>query len=78
METEFVERILNAVPELKGWEIGEALAECALGNDAGREVHWPWNTVRDRRTPRARARAAREPSRSDVEPGLRSDQASSR
>ena len=53
METEFVERVLNAVPGLKGWEIGEALAECALGNDAGREVHWPWNTVRDRRTPRA-------------------------
>ena len=53
METEFVERVLNAVPALKGWEIGEALAECALGNDAGREVHWPWNTVRDRRTPRA-------------------------
>lgn len=53
MATEFVESLLNAVPEPKGWEIGEALAECALRSDSGREVHWPWNTVRDRRTPRA-------------------------
>lgn len=51
--TEFVERLLMAVPEPEGWEAGEALAECALQQDSGREVHWPWNTVRDRRTPRA-------------------------
>jgi hypothetical protein len=53
MATEFVERLLNAVSESEGWEIGEALAECALQCDSGREIHWPWNTVRDRRTPRA-------------------------
>jgi hypothetical protein len=53
MATEFVERLLKAVPEPEGWEVGEALAECALKQDSGREVHWPWNTVRDRRTPRA-------------------------
>lgn len=53
MATEFVERLLKAVAEPEGWEIGEALAECALQKDSGREVHWPWNTVRDRRTPRA-------------------------
>jgi hypothetical protein len=53
MATEFVERLLKAVPDPKGWEVGEALAECALQQDSGREVHWPWNTVRDRRTPRA-------------------------
>lgn len=53
LETRFVERVLCAVQEPKGWEVGEALAECALRDDAGREVHWPWNTVRDRRTPRA-------------------------
>jgi hypothetical protein len=53
MATEFVERLLRAVPEPEGWEVGEALAECALQQDSGREVHWPWNTVRDRRTPRA-------------------------
>ena len=53
MATEFVEHLLKAVPEHKDWEIGEALAECALRSDSGREIHWPWNTVRDRRTPRA-------------------------
>jgi hypothetical protein len=53
MATEFVERLLKAVPEPQGWEVGEALAECALQQDSGRQVHWPWNTVRDRRTPRA-------------------------
>ncbi len=53
MSTEFIERLLKAVPEPQGWEVGEALAECALQSDSGREVHWPWNTVRDRRTPRA-------------------------
>ena len=53
METKFVERLLNAVPNLKGWEIGEAFAECALRDDSGRSVVWPWNTIRDRRTPRA-------------------------
>ena len=53
METEFVGRLLNEIPEPESWEIGEALAECLLRDDADREVHWPWNTVRDRRTPRA-------------------------
>ena len=53
MATEFIEHLLQAVPDPEGWEVGEALAECALQQDAGREVHWPWNTVRDRRTPRA-------------------------
>ena len=53
METRFVERLLRVVPEPEGWEIGEAFAECALRGDSDREVHWPWNTVRDRRTPRA-------------------------
>ena len=53
MATEFVEHLLKAVPEPEDWEVGEALAECALQQDSGRKVHWPWNTVRDRRTPRA-------------------------
>jgi hypothetical protein len=51
MATQFIEKLLAAVPEPEGWEVGEALAECALLSDSGREVHWPWNTVRDRRTP---------------------------
>lgn len=53
MATEFVERLLVAVPEPESWEVGEALAECALKDDSGREVYWPWNSVCDRRTPRA-------------------------
>jgi hypothetical protein len=53
MATEFVERLLRAVPEDESWAIGEALAECVLSDDDTREVFWPWNSVRDRRTPRA-------------------------
>ena len=53
MEISFVERLLRTVPDPKGWEVGEAFAECALRDDSGRQVHWPWNMVRDRRTPRA-------------------------
>ena len=53
MQTEFVERLLNAVPGPKDWEIGEAFAECMLAADPHCEVRWPWNSVRDRRTPRA-------------------------
>lgn len=53
METEFVERLLKATPSPAGWEIGEALAECVLQLESGREICWPWNSVRDRRTPRA-------------------------
>ena len=53
MATEFVERLLNSLPNTKDWEIGEALAECALQSDSEHDVSWPWNTVCDRRTPRA-------------------------
>ena len=53
MATEFVETLLQAVSEEKSWAVGEALAECVLADDETREVCWPWNLVRDRRTPRA-------------------------
>ena len=53
MATQYVERMLNAMFEPEAWEVGEALAECALRDDSDRQIHWPWNTVRDRRTPRA-------------------------
>jgi len=53
MVTDFVEKLLRAVPEEKSWASGEALAECVLTDDENREVCWPWNLVRDRRTPRA-------------------------
>lgn len=51
--TEFLERFLESVPEETSWEVGEALAESVLEEDENRDVVWPWNTVRDRRTPRA-------------------------
>ncbi len=53
MATQFLEKLLNSAPSPQGWEIGEALAECVVAQDDAREVVWPWNTVRDRRTPRA-------------------------
>lgn len=53
MQIDFVEGLLRAVPEEKSWAIGEALAECVLTDDDTREICWPWNLVRDRRTPRA-------------------------
>ena len=53
MATEFVETLLQAGSEEKSWAVGEALAECVLADDETREVCWPWNLVRDRRTPRA-------------------------
>ncbi|MEW6141423.1 MAG: hypothetical protein AB1733_24635 [Thermodesulfobacteriota bacterium] len=53
MATEFVERLLRAAPNREGYEVGEALAECVVSQDDKREISWPWNTVRDRRTPRA-------------------------
>ena len=53
MSAQFVEKLLKAVPEAQSWEIGEAIAECTLGSCFGGTVHWPWNMVRDRRTPSA-------------------------
>ena len=52
MSTEFVEKLLQAVPDHKPWAIGEALAECVLADEDTRKVHWPWNTKRDLRTPK--------------------------
>jgi len=53
MATEFLAEFLSAVPTTESWEIGEALAEVLLASDPDREICWPWNTIRDRRTPRA-------------------------
>lgn len=50
---EFLEDFLRSVPEDEGWAVGEALAETVLEGDENREVVWPWNTARDRRTPQA-------------------------
>ena len=53
MATQFLENVLTAIPNPESWEIGEALAECALQDGSARQIYWPWNMVRDRRTPRA-------------------------
>ena len=53
VRTEFLERFLTAIPDEKGWEIGEALAETVLEKDSSRDIIWPWNEHRDRRTPQA-------------------------
>ena len=53
MATEHLERLLRAVPEPQASDIGEAIAEVILTQDEDRKVYWPWNTVRDRKTPRA-------------------------
>ncbi len=47
------ERLLGAAAETGIWLIGESLAECLLADDASREVYWPWNSARDRKTPNA-------------------------
>lgn len=53
MATEFLASFLTAVPPTEDWEIGEALAECVLREETKHEICWPWNAIRDRRTPRA-------------------------
>lgn len=58
MATDAIKRLLDSVPPLKGWEVGETLAECILHQDMGWTVHWPWRTSRDRRTPKASLQGA--------------------
>lgn len=53
MGTRHLAEFLASVGDEKGWEIGEAFAESVLALDGNREVVWPWNHVRDRRTPAA-------------------------
>ena len=49
----FLEDFFEATPETRDWELGEALAETVLDEDEDREVVWPWNDARDRKTPKA-------------------------
>lgn len=53
MAAEFLEDPLRAVPEDKPWAVGEAPADCVVADGEAREICWPWNLVRDLRTPRA-------------------------
>jgi hypothetical protein len=51
MGTEVIEELINSETPPLGWEVGEALAEAIL--EEQHNVIWPWNTGRDRRTPKA-------------------------
>ncbi len=48
-----MKRVIAAAPVDRDWEVGEAIAETILAEDENREVVWPWNERRDRRTPQA-------------------------
>ncbi|MBA1445580.1 MAG: hypothetical protein M3H12_08585 [Chromatiales bacterium] len=43
--------LLSSTTSHQAWEVGEALAECLLTDNVG--AQWPWNTERDKRTPKA-------------------------
>jgi hypothetical protein len=51
MATATLQGLLTSEPDREDWEVGEAIAHCVL--EDGRNVRWPWNPERDRRTPRA-------------------------
>jgi hypothetical protein len=46
-----IEELVCSKPAPEPWEVGEALAECFL--EVWYEIIWPWNSGRDRRTPKA-------------------------
>ena len=46
-------RYHHSAPPLKDWKVGDTLAECILRDDMGWQVHWPWRTSRDLRSPNA-------------------------
>lgn len=48
-----IRRFLETDRRPEPWELGEAFAECAIPDDFGAEVVWPWNMARDKRTPEA-------------------------
>jgi hypothetical protein len=51
MATATLAELLTEEIEKQPWEVGEAMAECILEDE--QRVVWPWNTERDKRTPRA-------------------------
>lgn len=51
MASSAITRLLASEPGKEPWEVGEALAECFLEEERG--VKFPWNTERDKRTPKA-------------------------
>jgi hypothetical protein len=54
MAAQYLQTFLAAAAaDPQAWEVGEALAECLLASSTTRQIVWPWNMSRDRRTPRA-------------------------
>ncbi len=51
MASDTITRLLASEPHKQSWEVGEALAECLLEEE--RDVKFPWNSERDKRTPKA-------------------------
>lgn len=51
MATDTLDKLLSEQTSPNSWEVGEALAECLLTDNLG--AHWPSNTERDKRTPKA-------------------------
>jgi len=51
MASDALSQWLAATVDPSPWEVGEALAECLLADVSG--ILWPWNSERDKRTPRA-------------------------
>lgn len=51
MASDTISRLLASEPAKEPWEVGEALAESLLEEERG--VKFPWNTERDKRTPKA-------------------------
>jgi|SRR5690554_494401 len=50
---QFLAQFFDATVDDLGWELGEAFAETIFTEDTEREILWPWNATRDRKTPRA-------------------------
>lgn len=51
MASDVLAGILASTTVHEDWQVGEALAECLLEDIEG--AVWPWNTERDKRTPKA-------------------------
>jgi len=51
MASDTITRLLASEPTKEPWEVGEALAESLLEEERG--VKFPWNSERDKRTPKA-------------------------
>lgn len=51
MASDTLMQLLASTPDKEPWEVGETLAECLLEEELG--VKFPWNSERDKRTPKA-------------------------